>query len=223
MAFRWKTNGAWTRVETGQSGPLPVSGATTTVQAIRYAGTFTVPVSLEDLDIVYEDDRIFIQTSAGLPSFTYQATAAPWAALMPDPVRAYLADLAAGPVYVVPLRITGTPAPGQTLTAQPGLVLSNAADPEPVDAWQWRRDGVAIAGATAATYTITAADGGHTISVTDPSAVTGSTSAGVSVPSVASTLAGTGGIGKLTITSRGTVAAPSGSGGVGKLTITARG
>ncbi len=78
---------------------------------------------------------------------------------------------------------TGTPSIGATLTAVPGEW-----SPAPVDlAYQWNRDGDPITGGTAATYEVTAADAGHSISVT----VTGSrsgyvpvtlTSSGVHVP-----------------------------------------
>jgi hypothetical protein len=56
--------------------------------------------------------------------------------------------------------ITGTPAVGGTLTASPSgwAALS---DPE----FQWLRDGIEIPGATGATYTVTGADAGQTLSV----------------------------------------------------------
>ena len=60
------------------------------------------------------------------------------------------------------LGIDGTPAEGQALTALLG------ADPDgagTTPTLQWLRDGVAITGARAASYTLTAADVGHTISV----------------------------------------------------------
>jgi hypothetical protein len=56
--------------------------------------------------------------------------------------------------------ITGTPAVGARLTARPSgwVALS---DPE----YQWLRNGIEIPGATAATYTVTAADAGQTLAV----------------------------------------------------------
>jgi hypothetical protein len=56
--------------------------------------------------------------------------------------------------------VLGTPKIGETLTANPGAWGT----PEPAFAYQWRRDGVAIPGATSATYTVLAADAAHTLS-----------------------------------------------------------
>jgi peptidoglycan hydrolase-like protein with peptidoglycan-binding domain len=57
--------------------------------------------------------------------------------------------------------ISGTPAVGQTLTAQPG-----SWSPAPTGyAYQWYRDKTAIKGATKASYTVTASDAGHTLAV----------------------------------------------------------
>ncbi|WP_211876838.1 beta strand repeat-containing protein [Pseudarthrobacter albicanus] len=73
-----------------------------------------------------------------------------------------LPALAAAPVPTV----TGTSVSGQKLTAVPGTWA-----PAPVTlAYQWKRSGVVVAGATAASYTLTAGDVGKTITVT----VTGS-------------------------------------------------
>ncbi len=66
--------------------------------------------------------------------------------------------LTAAPVPV----ITGTLAAGQTLTAKPG-----AWEPAPVAlSYSWLRGGVPISGATKATYKLTAADAGASVSVT---------------------------------------------------------
>ena len=56
--------------------------------------------------------------------------------------------------------IRGTPLVGATLTASPSGWVE-LSDPE----YQWLRGGVEIPGATAATYTVTRADAGHTLSV----------------------------------------------------------
>jgi hypothetical protein len=58
-------------------------------------------------------------------------------------------------------RITGNPVVGRTLTAQPGVWKPSSLEL----GYQWKRDGKAIAGATAKTYTLTAADRGHTVTV----------------------------------------------------------
>ena len=57
--------------------------------------------------------------------------------------------------------ISGTPATGSTLSAQPGTwSVSGLAY-----AYHWQRDGEAIPGATAATYAVTPADAGTEVSV----------------------------------------------------------
>lgn len=75
------------------------------------------------------------------------------------------------PVNTVAPSITGTATVGSTLTAASGTWTGNAA---PTFERQWKRGGVPIAGATAATYVLTSADLGATITVT----VTGINSAG---------------------------------------------
>ena len=56
--------------------------------------------------------------------------------------------------------VLGTPKIGEQLTANPGAWGT----PEPTFAYQWRRDGVAIPGATSPTYTVLAADAAHSLS-----------------------------------------------------------
>ncbi|MGC4175055.1 hypothetical protein [Demequina sp.] len=78
--------------------------------------------------------------------------------------------------------ITGTPATGQTLTANTGTW-----NPVPAFSYQWKRNGVSIASATSSTYALTASDEGTTITV-DVTGVkagyvnTTKTSAGLSIP-----------------------------------------
>jgi hypothetical protein len=57
-------------------------------------------------------------------------------------------------------KVTGSPKVGQKLTASAGFTPADA-----TTSYQWLRNGAAIAGATAATYTATPADLGKTISV----------------------------------------------------------
>ncbi len=77
--------------------------------------------------------------------------------------------LTAGPVPTV----TGTTVSGQKLTAVPGTW-----GPAPVTlAYQWKRSGVNISGATAATYVLTSGDVGKTITVTVTGSKTGYTTA----------------------------------------------
>lgn len=75
------------------------------------------------------------------------------------------------PVNTVAPTISGTATVGQVLTSTTGTWTG---DPTITYARQWLRDGVAIAGATAATYTLQAADQTHKISVS----VTASNSVG---------------------------------------------
>lgn len=75
------------------------------------------------------------------------------------------------PVNTVAPAITGTATVGSTLTAADGTWTGRAA---PALTRNWNRTGVAIAGATAATYVLVSADVGATITVT----VTGANSFG---------------------------------------------
>ncbi|WP_345751548.1 carboxypeptidase regulatory-like domain-containing protein [Microbacterium rhizophilus] len=77
--------------------------------------------------------------------------------------------------------ITGTTTVGSTLTAKPGTWTTGTAF-----AYQWLRDGTAISGATASTYTLTASDAGKKISVT----VTGSKIGYASAPKNSTQTAG---------------------------------
>lgn len=70
--------------------------------------------------------------------------------------------LSGGPVNLAPPEILGAAELGQTLTAIPGLwIAETSATPD--RNWQWRRDGLDIAGATAATLTLVAANIGATL------------------------------------------------------------
>ena len=71
---------------------------------------------------------------------------------------------AAAPANTVLPAITGTVAAGQVLTASTGTWT---ADPLPITyAYQWNLDGVAIVGATAATYTVAGGDSTKTLTCT---------------------------------------------------------
>ena len=71
------------------------------------------------------------------------------------------AAIVAAPHAAAPPSVTGTPAPGQTLTCSPG----SWSDAESF-AYQWNRDGVAIAAATSPTYVVQAGDAGHALTCT---------------------------------------------------------
>ncbi|MDR1078404.1 MAG: CAP domain-containing protein [Propionibacteriaceae bacterium] len=70
----------------------------------------------------------------------------------------------AAQVWIDSLAIAGQDEVGQTLTAQLGQVTPSAAASKVT--YQWQRDGAPIEGATAATYTLVAADAGQPITVT---------------------------------------------------------
>jgi hypothetical protein len=77
---------------------------------------------------------------------------------------AFLADTFTtppAPVSIVAPSVSGTAGVGQTLTCVPGTWTQS-----PALAYQWNRDGTAISGATAHTYTAPNADGGHALSCT---------------------------------------------------------
>ncbi|THG35808.1 serine protease [Glaciibacter flavus] len=65
------------------------------------------------------------------------------------------------PVNTAPPTISGTPAVGSTLTASPGTWDTDGL----TFAYQWQRGGVDIAGATSATYVVTKADQGASLTV----------------------------------------------------------
>ncbi|WGY00654.1 CHAP domain-containing protein [Nocardioides sp. QY071] len=73
-----------------------------------------------------------------------------------------LGPVLAGIVHATaPATLSGTPALGQVLTAAPGTYDQ----PDAAPAYQWLRNGVAIPGATAATYQLAAEDVGSSVSV----------------------------------------------------------
>jgi virginiamycin B lyase len=79
-----------------------------------------------------------------------------------------------------PPAISGIPTVGQTLACQPGTWTGS-----PTYSYQWYRDGVPITGAMGQTYTVQAADQGHTltcaVTATDAGGSATATSAGVQI------------------------------------------
>lgn len=311
MAFRWKTNGPWARVDGSPPQTLAAAGDAVTVQAIRYAGQFAVPetaptvtssvpdqawtvgqaitgldlsghvtgadvtfalapssaalpagVSLSAAGVlsgtptatwtgtvvvrasnpgghvdlgfsaaVAPAPNVTINTEAnntasispvGLSTMSITVTDEPWASRGSWPVSVSIAALAAGPVNLVGPRIAGTAAVGQTLTVSTGLwIYDGEAMVEPTLSHQWRRNGTAIAGATGASYVLTEADAGATITVTETAtsgaASAAATSAGLAIP--ASGLAAVGGAGTIAVSSYGIVPTPTATGGVESITI----
>ena len=88
----------------------------------------------------------------------------------------------AAPAATVTPAITGTDQLGQVLSCSHGTWSPTAT----AFAYQWKRDGAAITGATGSTYTIGTADQGHvltcTVSATGTTGTGSATSAAVSVP-----------------------------------------
>jgi hypothetical protein len=124
--------------------------------------------------------RVNGNATALTATWTNDTTDAP-AAMIIAPFRAQNAISAgvAAPVNSVLPVITGTPTEGQTLTASTGT-WSNSPDSY---TYQWKDDGVAISGATASTYVLTAGEVGATITVTVTAHNEGSGSSGVSATS----------------------------------------
>ena len=83
------------------------------------------------------------------------------------------------PVFATLPTISGTTAVGDVLTATYGTATASEGGGAVSYAGQWNRDGVAISGATALTYTLVQADAGTTVSftstATDSNASTDST------------------------------------------------
>lgn len=77
------------------------------------------------------------------------------------------ADLAGGPVNLVPPAVTGTVAVGQTLTGSPGLWVHDTGAGIPLQSWQWRLAGTDIAGATAIDYVVQTGDVGPGLSIVE--------------------------------------------------------
>ncbi|HEY6890540.1 MAG TPA: hypothetical protein VI300_22240, partial [Solirubrobacter sp.] len=82
-------------------------------------------------------------------------------------------------------QVSGTPEVGQTLTCTPGTFTGI---PAPALTFSWLRDGTAITGASAGTYTVTAADAAHALACRETATNVGgeaqATSPPVSVPAV---------------------------------------
>ncbi len=98
-------------------------------------------------------------------------------------IGATFLPLAEAPASVSPPTISGEPAVGQTLTCSIGLFEGV---PPPVFGYQWLRDGLAIAGATASDYTVQSADQGDglacEVTATNGAGQRMATSASVAIP-----------------------------------------
>jgi hypothetical protein len=110
--------------------------------------------------IVLRLDRVVVQMLASAIRPIGRATTGKYLSVIAGHVGAELA-----PVTVTPPAITGTPQQGQTLTTNAGSWTA----PDATFGYQWQRcdaagaNCVAVPGATAATYAVTAADVGTTL------------------------------------------------------------
>lgn len=92
-------------------------------------------------------------------------------------------DLAAGPVCLNPPQVSGSPAIGAALTVISGLWLHDTTIPAPTLSHAWTRNGIAIAGATGASYTVTPVDADTALAVVETAADASGT-----VPAASSTV-----------------------------------
>lgn len=138
------TNGSWTNSPTSFAYQWRRNG-------VAIAGATGSTYTLVAADVGSTIDLVVTATNAsGSGTSTSAATAVVTAA-----------SGVAAPVFSTAPAITGTAQQGQTLTTTTG-----AASGSPSYAVQWKRGGVNIAGATALTYVLVAADVGTTITAT---------------------------------------------------------
>ena len=156
----------------------PLSGADTDDRQDIYQATGSTTSLVTPGNGDFEPDLVEISPNGGHAYFETDE------ALNPDDTDqntdVYVSRVAPPVVGSTPV-IGGTPAVGHTLTCSPGTWV----DAESF-AYQWRRDGLAIAGAASATYVVQTADAGHQLScivtASNDGGSTSATSASVSVP-----------------------------------------
>ena len=137
---------------TGADGKFTVAGLST--------GTYLVTASAGDGSKIYSGNVATETNAKPIPVTVGKTTNMGTLSFGTAPLA-----LSAAPVPTV----TGTTVSGQKLTAVPGTW-----GPAPVAlAYQWKRAGVNIIGATAATYVLTSSDVGKTITVTVTGSKTG--------------------------------------------------
>ena len=165
---------------------------------------FLAAISADGTRVVYTDDNddIFVNDGGASARLVF-ITGAPWRLSADgtrliieslDPLLAedldgesdlYRMTLALPPRNTTPPAITGTAAVGGALSCSTGTWSGDAAQ----YAYTWNRNGMLIAGATAATYTVAPPDGGKqltcTVTATDEIGSASATSAAVTVPAVA--------------------------------------
>ena len=121
------------------------------------------PAPVQTWPLIDETEIGDILVQAGAEPLTVTLDSAPYqGSYVLDP-----SSLAAGPVNLEPPAIVGAAMVGQTLTVKPGLWSHDGSLSTPTLAWQWLRDGTAIAGATGMDYVTTSADAGKAIGVAE--------------------------------------------------------
>lgn len=117
-------------------------------------GQVDVTITEPALSIVPQpDNTLVVNAAAGPVDITVTAPAG-----FAGTTQIHTADLPGGPLNLVAPAVSGTFADGAVLSAAQGLWVYSTGAGTPAQSWQWRRDGVDISGATAATYTVQAAD-----------------------------------------------------------------
>ena len=170
------------RTPTGRDASNP-SGQDTGVRVLRLGATSgtvvldATPTGAPDDRVAVGAGRTFTNRDGRLRVTTESATATQAVVRIDNATKPPALTATAVP------RISGTRAVGRTLTASTGTWT-----PTPTSyTYRWKRNGTAIAGATARTYRLTTADAGHNISVTVTArrsgrTATASTSARTAVP-----------------------------------------
>ena len=149
--------------------PPGITGADTVVYEIaddldqRSTAQINVTITEPDLTITVEPDNTLV-VNAETGAIDITVTQPPEFA---GTYQTNTADLALGPVNLVPPGTSGSVVAGQVLTAEDGLWIFETAAGAPAQGWQWRRDGVDIAGATGASYTVQAGDMGQALTVAE--------------------------------------------------------
>ena len=149
--------------------PNGIAGFDTVVYEIaddlnqRRTAQINVTITEAELTISTEPDNTLV-VNAGSGTVDITVTEPP---VFAGSYQIQIADLAGGPVNLVPPAISGTLATGEILSATGGLWVFDTGAGTPTQSWQWQRNSADISGATSATYAVTAADLGQAMSTTE--------------------------------------------------------
>ena len=165
----------------GASGDVTISYTVADPTGNTSEGTATVEVVLLSVAEGEVEGEFVVGSAPGELTVTILEPAAYAGAYVIDPD-----DLDAGPVNLVPPRISGTAEAGATLTALPGLWAFNGNDAPLAVSRQWFRGTTAIAGETGTSHVVDAADAGQTLGIVETASAGAGTreaaSDGVNVP-----------------------------------------